>query len=258
MGHTYLNSHGVLLDVEVQDESLAEEVLRILPPGWLPTDEFPEDGHFTLSAQGDGTYDVYAEEMPVASGVAADVALHVLDAQIRARIALLAEGRIFVHAGVVAVDGRAIVLPAPSFSGKSALVAALVAEGATYYSDEFAVLDPAGKVHPYAKPLSLRPNDGRYGERQPVEALGGQAGDVPAEVALVVVTKYVPGSVWAPQRREPGFGALALLTNAIPARSRVEEAMRATTGAARSAAVLQGDRGEAAHAAASLIRELAL
>ncbi len=67
-----------------------------------------------------------------------------LDAHLRARIALYAHDVVFVHAGVAVAEGKAIVIPAPTFSGKSALVAALVAAGAEYFSDEFAVLRPDG------------------------------------------------------------------------------------------------------------------
>ena len=56
--------------------------------------------------------------------------------------------RVAVHAGVVAFAGRAVVIPGPSHSGKSTLVQALVEAGATYLSDEFALLDEAGRVWP--------------------------------------------------------------------------------------------------------------
>ena len=63
----------------------------------------------------------------------------------------------FVHAGVVAVDGRALLLPGGSFTGKTTLVAALLRAGAQYGSDEYAVLDEAGLVLPaYPRPLSIR------------------------------------------------------------------------------------------------------
>jgi len=74
-------------------------------------------------------------------------------------IALWARRRVFVHAGVVAWQGRAVLIPGRTLSGKSWLVRALVRAGAEYYSDEFAVLDARGRVHPY--PLPPREADGR-------------------------------------------------------------------------------------------------
>jgi hypothetical protein len=251
--HIFLESHGVHLDVEVQDAGLLPVVERILPPGWQPSDRFPEDGHLTLAASGDHAYDVLLDGGPVATGVSADLAVQVLDAQLRARIALLAADRIFVHAGVVALGERAVVLPAPSFAGKSALVAALVRAGATYFSDEFAVLDQDGLVHPYAKPLSLRSEASRHGATTTVDALGGRAADGPAAVGVIAVTRYVPERRWAPERRSAGEGALALLANAVPARSRPAETMRAAGRAAAQAVVLEGPRGDADETAALLL-----
>ena len=63
---------------------------------------------------------------------------------------------LFVHAGVVGWRGLAIVIPGRSHTGKSTLVAELVRRGAVYYSDEFAVLDDTGRVHPYRRPPVLR------------------------------------------------------------------------------------------------------
>ena len=59
---------------------------------------------------------------------------------------------LFIHTGVVGWQGRAIVIPGRSMTGKTTPVKVLVEAGATYYSDEFAVLDKQGQVHPY--PLS--------------------------------------------------------------------------------------------------------
>lgn len=255
MSHIYLDSHGLKLHIEVHDEAALPEVERILPPGWRPSTEFPEDGHFTLGNGFDGGYDVHVDDATVGSGMEMDVALHVLDSQIRARIALLAHDRFFVHAGVVAVDGRAIALPAPSFAGKTSLVAALVAAGATYYSDEFAVLDPDGLVHPYAKPLSLREKEAPYALTPP-GVLGAQSGGGPARLAMIAITKFVPGARWEPRRRDPGVGALAMLANAVPARSRTKETVSAVGRASAGAHVLEGERGDAAETADSLLAAL--
>jgi hypothetical protein len=256
MTHIFLESHGVKLDVEVADESLVSRVRDILPPAWKPTREFPEDGHLTIASSRAGEFDVDVDGLPMATGVSADVALHVLDAQLRARIALHATEEVFVHAGVVGVDGRLLVVPGPSFSGKSALTAALVERGATYFSDEYAVLDPTGLVHPYPRALSLRPEDHRFGTPTTVEELGGQAAEGPGRIALIALTRYVPGAQWGPRRQGPGVGALGLLTNAVPARSRTTESMDVITRAVGNASVLEGPRGDAGYAADHLLEAL--
>jgi len=52
----------------------------------------------------------------------------------------------YVHAGVVAVGGRALVLPGLSRAGKSTLVLALIEQGAQLLSDELLAFDPASRL----------------------------------------------------------------------------------------------------------------
>ena len=68
-----------------------------------------------------------------------------------------AESYAFVHAGVVAWNGLAIVIPGPSRCGKSTLVKEFLRAGAEYLSDEFAVFDGTGKLHPFPRPIPCEP-----------------------------------------------------------------------------------------------------
>ena len=252
----YLESYGVKLNVEVQDDALRGAVEAILPPGWTATDDFPEHGHIRLASAYDGTFGVLVDDELIAGDLSAEVAIHALDSAIRAAVALNAPGLIFIHAGVVGVGDRALVLPAPSFAGKSSLVAALVEGGATYFSDEFAVLDFEGAVHPYARPLSIRSEGARYGEKTPLESMAGPVGQGTLRIGLIAATHYFPGAQWNPERRTSGAGAMALLANAIPARTRPEVTMRTVNRAAAEAVVLEGPRGDAVETADLLLQEL--
>jgi uncharacterized protein (UPF0276 family) len=72
-----------------------------------------------------------------------------------------------VHAGVVAFGSDCVLLPASAGSGKTTLTAALVQAGATYFSDEIALLDDRTlAVTPV--PLSLTVKDGSL---EPLRAL---------------------------------------------------------------------------------------
>src|SRR5882672_2497319 len=71
-------------------------------------------------------------------------------------VAATSTAALFIHAGVVAWNGKAIVIPGRSFTGKTTLVAEFLRAGATYYSDEFAVFDRNGYVHPFSRPLGVR------------------------------------------------------------------------------------------------------
>jgi hypothetical protein len=64
---------------------------------------------------------------------------------------------VFVHAGVVALEGRGMVLVGESGAGKTSTVAALLRQGATYLSDEVALLDPeAGTALPFIVPMAVK------------------------------------------------------------------------------------------------------
>jgi hypothetical protein len=174
-----------------------------------------------------------------------DVALEVLESELRMFVASNSPGYVFIHAGVVAQGNRAIVIPGRSFSGKTTLVAELVRAGARYYSDELAVLDHEGLVHPYPKPLSIRLRGFTQTDHD-VSELGGTAGTEPLEIGLVVLSEYLPDAVWDPQSISSGEAVLALLANAFGADTRPAETLEALRRAVGTASAVQSERGEAA------------
>ena len=244
------------VQVAIDDPTLEANVEQILPPSRVTCDPSTVTGHFSLLASEPDGYTVTGAGATWIARAELDVALGVLDAQIRMFVAENARDLIFVHAGAVARGGKALLIPGESFSGKTTLVAALVQAGATYYSDEYAVLDAEGKVHPYARALSIR-NGGRAAQERSVVELGGVAGDQSAEVSTVVVTRYRAGASWLPKRLSSGEGVLALLANTIPAQERPRESLHALSHAVRGATILEGDRGEARDLAATLLEQLA-
>jgi hypothetical protein len=153
--------------------------------------------------------------------------------------------RTFVHAGVVGWGDQAILIPGRSFSGKTTLVAELVRAGATYYSDEFAVLDRRGMVYPYAQPLQIRESGSHRQTQHPVETLGGTAGTQPLPVAMVVVSKYKPGAQWRPRPLTQGIGLLKLLDNTVSARRAPAVALSTLKHVVSHATIVRGLRGEA-------------
>lgn len=172
-------------------------------------------------------------------------------------VAEFSPDRVFVHAGVVAWHGRALVLPGASFAGKTTLVAELVCAGATYYSDEYAVLDAEGRVHPYARDLGMRGEGSEVQSPLSVAALGGVAGSSTTTVSHVVFTEYARGEAWKPEPVSPGLAALEMLRHTVPVQ-RTPERVMATLGAMlEGAKALRSPRGEAKEAAQSLLAMLA-
>lgn len=250
-----IESYGLRIDVRVNDAEVREAVLRVLPPGWRPAEASFPDMEFTLARDREQRYVVSGDGIaaPLALAVDLDVALSFLESNIRSRVALWAPERIFVHAGVVARNGGALLIPGESFAGKTTLVAALVKAGAAYFSDEFAVLDHAGLVHPYAKPLSVRAPAEVYPEQVTAEALGGTSGAGGVPVAAVVVTSYVPGARWEPTPVPRGEAALALLAHTVAAQERPAEVLQVLRRVTERCTCVRGDRGEAEAIVPSLL-----
>jgi len=235
---------GVRALVRATGMENSERLTELLPPGWRPCPASAVEKRFAVNVDGAGGYQVFADEHGGTKGFELDLALEVLESQVRAYVALHARDRIFVHAGVVAHEGRAIVIPGMSFAGKTTLVAALVRAGAIYYSDEFTVLDADGLVHPYARHLSVR-DENHVHTGHPVESLGGIAGEKPVPIGAVVVTSYRPGAEWRPRRLSRGEGVLAMLSNTVPAKTRPKEALEAIARAVSDAVVIESERDEA-------------
>lgn len=170
------------------------------------------------------------------------------------RVALHAPDRLFLHAAAVAWQGRAIVIPGHSHAGKSTLTAALLRAGAGYLSDEYAVLDAEGLVHPFARPLHMRPRTAGASCEVPAAAYGGATVSEPLPVGLVVSTTFREGAAWRPRPMSRGEVALTLLARAVVARVRPAYVLAHVAAAARGDVLgLHGRRGEADEAAARIL-----
>ena len=169
-------------------------------------------------------------------------------------VAERAPDHLFVHAGVVGWEGRAIVMPGTSFAGKTTLVRAWLEAGATYYSDEFAVLDRAGRVHPFARPLAIRDDSTASTRRVPVAALGAETGTTPLPLGLVVVTSYRVGACWRPRRLTAARTLLALMRHTVAARGSPQHSMPILKQAVSGGSSLAGLRGEARPLVSAVLR----
>jgi hypothetical protein len=247
---------GVKAALTANRAGLVDQLRPLLPPGAEPCPPSEADRRFALIAEENGTY-AFAlnDDPPMNRGLELELALMLLDSQIRLYVGVEAPDSVFIHAGVVGHRGVAIVVPGRSFAGKTMLVTALVGAGASYYSDEFAVIDEQGLIHPYAKPLSLRGEDQMQTDH-PVESLGWTAGSEPLPLGAIVLTSYRVDAEWRPRRLTGGEGAMALLANAVPARERPAQVMRAISHAAEGAIAIESERGEADEVAPLLLAEL--
>ncbi len=268
-------AYGVVFEVRVDDRRLLPAVRVRFPPGWNVSRQSPAvvlslvhevlQEVFDTSPRTAGPsrrtggsrgrsrpvvgLSVRVDGQRVARGFSHAQALDVLESELQLTVARLARPEVFVHAGVVAVDGRAILVPGRSGAGKTTLVRALVEAGATYYSDEYAVLDREGRVHPYARRPSVRRRAG-HKERHPVPRVRGRG---PVPVGMIVETRYSTGARWDPVSLSPGERVLALLANTVPARDRPAEVLTVLARATEGTLGVRSDRGAAKQTARLLI-----
>jgi hypothetical protein len=239
-----------------QPEILPELEARLLP-GVRPSTAATVDLLYSVIVGGAGSggarsgtrrfHLVYAGAAPIARTHALDEALEIFRTHLKVAVAEAAPRRIFVHAGVVGWRGRAIVLPGRTFTGKSTLVHALCAHGASYLSDEFAVFDEQGRVHPYHQPLNLREGaGGREVALADLERLPGSLGRGPLEVDRVLFSRFKQGRRTAHRAITQGEAVLQLLRNTLPARRRPVAALAVLSRVVGRAHTLEaGVRGEA-------------
>jgi hypothetical protein len=249
-----IEAYGARLAVSAPDDTVLDSIVASLPRGWSRSDASDRgDGiewRFGVRREGDG-YLVRDGDGLERQCAELDLAIVMLRTQMRRFVGYHAKDLVFVHAGVVAQDGAAMVLPGRSFAGKSTLVEALVHAGAVFYSDEYAMLDSQGRVAHYREPLILRGTGG-----QEEINLGPVEAQDPIPVGLVVLTTYKPGATWAPRQLTAAEGIVALMEHAVPARDRPAETLVTLRRTLADAQILSGDRGEARETASRLLETL--
>ena len=254
-----VDTYGVRFAVRAPDETVLARVREFLPPHSRPCAPGEITNRFTITTENGRRWSVQydirdgepAQPVDPNSWIATQVdfefALALLESYWHGAIALNAPEHFFVQAGVVVHEGRLIVMPGKGLTGKTTLVEALLDQGAAYYSDEYAVLDRQGRVHPYSVALP-RAQDGSAAAGAPE----------PLPIGAVVATGYFPGAWWQPRKLSHGEGLLALLSHAVPAQSRPEETMAVLKRALEAKpTMIESQRDEASAVASLLLADVA-
>lgn len=256
---------GVKLGIWVNTPEVLEEITAFLPPGWqVIADPAPVVDHlFSLIMGGPAPrrgvrqYNIlYSGSWRAVRSPEREAVLHGLARLIDVQVALQAPHHVFVHAGVIAWQGRGLLIPGRSRSGKTTLVKALVDAGAVYYSDEYAALDEAGRVLPWPRPLNIRQTHNGPGIPTAIEDIGGKAGTVRLPVGWIIDTAYKPEAKWQPEILSPVQSALCLLDNTLIARIEPRRALPVLRMAAMGGLGLRSPRGEAKTVADQLLSHL--
>ncbi len=253
---------GVRLGLRTMDPTVLPAVLPLLPPGWHPAGTLRVQWLYSWASRkarrrgNPAIHTLYSGPYHMNQGSNVERLSLTLAADVQAQLALRSPWRVFVHAGVVGWRGKAIVLPGRSGVGKSTLTAALVRLGASFFSDEFAVLDHKGRVYPYPLPLRFPRKDGPGSLRVPLEELGGRSAQGPLPVGMVAVLRFLPSTGLRVHALSPGRAALELVAQAVQARIRPFAVLRAAASTSAEAVLLKGHRGEAEEAARFLLEKL--
>jgi hypothetical protein len=193
--------------------------------------------------------------------------LEALTGQIVATNTVLLRRLVFVHAGVVELAGRACVLVGDSGAGKTSTVAALLARGAKYLSDEVALLDPdTSDVLPFHLPMAIKPWTARAAGPLPAgDDVAGQGSVVfrlPAAlgracpIGTVVLLRRAGRGGMAPISRAEVLLRLAQQPSSFRYPGRTEEAFRAWAQGLRNADCLELTADHPAAFAPALVRRL--
>jgi hypothetical protein len=256
---------GVRVGIRINKPAFVDRVLPLIPDIWKPSSSSRVERVFSLTFGASGLrhngrspHRLFEDQRLLTESGNLDWVLRTFERSLKSYLAEMARQRVFVHAGVVGWLGKAILVPGRSFTGKTSLVAELVRAGAIYYSDEYAVLDSHGRVHPYTAPLGLR-EDATLKQRpyQP-EDFGGSTGVKPLKAGLIVFSQYKSGAHWHPRQLTSGEAVLELLNNTIPARRKPETVLRTLRQTVTDAIGLKGRRGEAKDVAPLILSRFTL
>lgn len=252
-GHNFsLECFGVKFSVTAnRAESLREievRMPRILPVEWKEI-AFEDARHrFYFSKNSEtGDITVYKEDEILYAGDKPATGLDALSSRIRLTVAEFTDKFVFLHAGVIGWKDRAVIIPGKSFAGKTTLVAEFAKRGCEYFSDEYAMLDRQGLVHPFPKELSIRGIIDDYTQVDfDVERLGGRRARTAFPVGCILVAEYKKKARGKLRKISPGAGVLASLANSISVRQNPKFVLDVLNRAIRRSVVLKAERGEAA------------
>ena len=252
-------AYGVKLELRVPDALLSQLAWPIVPGAEFANEGQP-DAVFTVeggqSGEGATAYEIVENGAVLSEARTLEEAACAVESWVQLTVATLAKELVFVHAGVVGWKNRAVVVPGRSLSGKSTLVLSLVERGAHYYSDEYAVFDSEGRVHPYWRLPKLRVASDQKVARSLLGGTLSGAPPKPIPLGWVLTSRYEAGSRWQPRRLSHGGTLLGLLDNAVPLRCRPEQSVTALARAVKNAQGFEGTRGEAADFAEQVLASL--
>ena len=132
-------------------------------------------------------------------------------------------------------------------------MAELLCRGASYLSDEYALIDKQGCVHSYPRPLLVRNGSLRQTLTLPEELNASFASGHPAPVGWIFATSYSAGAAWSVREMSQSETVLLLLRNTPQEIAQTPEMLDVFLRVARHAVIREGTRGDAGEAAERIL-----
>jgi hypothetical protein len=248
ISHSFcFRSYGVVVRLDSNDESILADAVSVSRSALLnnlePIDCRPDAQQLSLHLSPAGKCTIYQNDEEVGSDYIGSRLWKFFDSLVRIVVAEFAPDLVFLHAGSVGWRGKAMIMPGDSFSGKSTLVAELVKLGADYYSDEYAILDVNGKVHPFDRPISLRTSNGPGHEISlDPQDLGDSGKRVPLPLGAVLFLNFEPESVPNYEYLTTGQGVVQAVAQTIAIKRNSEFAIKVLKNAFSNAIIVKSPR----------------
>ena len=242
--------YGVNVRLDGNVQSVIDEAASVARKALLndtrPVSTSKFDYIFVFDLGEDGRLSLTESDEVVATDSVPEYVFHFFNSLVRTAVAENAVDRLFIHAGAVSWNGKAILLPGTSFVGKSTLVAELVRLGAVYYSDDYAIFDLDGRLYPFPRMLSMRNDDATFSRYELTpDALGGTVGTEPITVDLILFTEYIPGAVWEPKPLSEGAGVMEMIPYTFSFKNRPKFSLPVLNNIASRATIITSQRGSA-------------
>ncbi|HQZ83428.1 MAG TPA: hypothetical protein PLR83_09415 [Pyrinomonadaceae bacterium] len=252
-------SFGIALRFESRNARLLQKAIatadRVLVGNLNPTRKRPEHTFVFGRDKERGFFVEHNDELATCGEIERGVFKY-FDSYLRVRIGEFCPNRVFVHSGVVGINGKALLIPGNSFSGKSTLVLELVKLGGEYFSDEFAILDDNGSVHPYARPINMRTDDGKYRPYTVDVGKPEESGRRKLPVGAVLFTNYKENARFRPQILSPAEGIMTITPFTLPIRVNPAYTIRVLQQVMDSALIIRSKRTHAPRFAQILLQYL--
>ena len=252
-GQFAFECYGVKIGIRFDDLAHRADLMKILPPinreisfaeteqvFSLVTKSAPKDRGFFLNSEIAFEFENFENAY-----------FEHLEAKVLLVLALLSPPNFFyLHAGAIELNGVGIIFPGESCAGKTTLVKYFIENGARYYSDDCAVLDFEGNLHPFPNPISVRKSRQTRNEKtlHRAESFGAKSGAEKVPVGLIIFTEFDEKVVWNPQKLLRGQAVFRVLEHFFyktSIRRAPAETLRFLANLSENARLFESPRGEA-------------